>query len=231
MDGSLNLILKMKGSYWMTFKHWNVIRVLEGARVKGKSPARKLLVQLVQRRKNETIKAVSLAGRGVRVPILGFFGGWKWQGFVVRWIGMLKKTAEPRLNPRELLWLTRWHVEQLTANTQRKEERTWFHLFVFEEKDKFIFELNPRGLWDILRFNNMLTGTIEMQQILEKLEIQHLGVCSHCLLQWNMRYLKWHVDFLIVKNLMCMKNVSCTSNLWCHGYHVGQVSPIKEKYW
>lgn len=40
-----------------------------------------------------------------------------------------------------LVWLARWHVEQLTDNIQ-KEERTWFHLFVFEEKDKFIFDLN-----------------------------------------------------------------------------------------
>lgn len=45
------------------------------------------------------------------------------------------------LTSRLLVWLTRWHVEQLTDNIQ-KEERTWFHLFVFEEKDKFVFEFN-----------------------------------------------------------------------------------------
>lgn len=56
-------------------------------------------------------------------------------------IGMLKETGESRLTPRLLVWLTRWHVEQLTDNIQ-KEERTWFHLFVFEEKDKLTFELN-----------------------------------------------------------------------------------------
>lgn len=60
---------------------------------------------------------------------------------MVSWIGMLKETGESRLTPRLLVWLTRWHVEQLTDNIQ-KEERTWFHLFVFEEKDKLTFELN-----------------------------------------------------------------------------------------
>jgi len=39
------------------------------------------------------------------------------------------------------------------------------------------------------------------------------GCFSDCLLQCSMRYLKWHIDFLIVKNLMCMKDISCASNL------------------
>lgn len=60
---------------------------------------------------------------------------------MVSWMGMLKETGESRLIPRLLVWLTRWHVEQLTDNIQ-KGERTWFHLFVFEEKDKLTFELN-----------------------------------------------------------------------------------------
>lgn len=52
---------------------------------------------------------------------------------------MLKETGGSRLTPMLLVWLTRWRVEQLTDSIQ-KEEGTWFHLFVFEEKDKFIFE-------------------------------------------------------------------------------------------
>lgn len=31
-------------------------------------------------------------------------------------------------------------MEQLTDNNIQKEERTWFHMFVFEEK-MFVFEL------------------------------------------------------------------------------------------
>lgn len=80
-----------------------------------------------------------------------------------------------------LVCLTMWHVEQLTGNI-RKEERTSFHLFVFEEKDKFIFELNLRNLWDIL-----LTGTIEMQCSLEELETSASGRFVRCLFQCSLR--------------------------------------------
>lgn len=52
----------------------------------------------------------------------------------------LRETGEAKFTPKFLVWLTKWHVEQL-AESRLKEKRTWFHMLVFEEKDKFIFEL------------------------------------------------------------------------------------------
>lgn len=44
---------------------------------------------------------------------------------MVSWVEMLKETGESRLTPRFLVWINRWHVEQLTDDIH-EEERTWF---------------------------------------------------------------------------------------------------------
>lgn len=60
-----------------------MIRVLGDAKIEGKSPVRRLLVQVVQRRDEASARAVALGTKSCTCANLGFLEELKWQDSVV----------------------------------------------------------------------------------------------------------------------------------------------------
>lgn len=92
-----------------------MISVLEDTRFDGKPPVRRSLVALFQRNKGRgATKAVVLGMKRCMCAKFRFLGEEEMQDLVFSWREMLKETGESRLTPRFLVWVTMWHVEQLT---------------------------------------------------------------------------------------------------------------------